>query len=335
MLFVAELSGNHNGSLDRALDIVEAAGQAGATHFKIQTFKPETITQNVRDERYLVPKSQKLWGDKYLFDLYTEVATPYEWHAPIFEKARQVGITPFSSPFDESAVDFLEGLETEIYKVASLEIVDHPLLRRIAQTGKPIIVSTGGATLPEIDDAVEVLRTCGAQDLTLLVCTSDYPTLPENVHLARIPTLAARYGLKVGLSDHSKGVHIALAAIALGAEVIEKHVKLDANDDGLDSAFSIGLAEFKSMVWRGQEVKKAIGDGATWSLESEEISRSLRPSIVATQDIRRGEAFSYQNTATLRPNIGLPPSQHPHIIGKRANVEISRGSGIVFEAIGD
>jgi pseudaminic acid synthase len=329
--FIAEMSGNHGGSLERAHSLVDSAALVGATHFKMQTYTPDSITLDLKEGNYLVSDSHTLWGGKSLYELYQDAHTPYEWHQELFQHARDRGLTPFSTPFDESAVEFLESLDCSIYKIASLEIVDIPLIRKAASTGKPLIISTGTATLDEVDEAVDAARGSGVTDLTLLVCTSDYPADPALANLARIPFLQRRHHAKVGLSDHTIGSHVSGAAIALGATVIEKHLTLDTEDGGVDSAFSATPKVFAEMVRNGLEVFSAIGNENAWGLQGEMESRKHRPSIIATADIRAGELLSSENVATLRPNIGLPPKNFEKVTGVQASRPIFRGQGISWD----
>lgn len=331
LIFIAEMSGNHGGSLDRAHQIIDAAAVAGATHFKMQTYTPDSLTLELAEGNYLVSEQHSLWAGRSLYELYQQAQTPYEWHVDLFSHAKERGLTPFSTPFDEHAVDFLESINCPIYKVASLEIVDLPLIRTVAQTGKPLILSTGTATLDEVEEAVETARFAGAQDLTLLICTSDYPADPALANLSRIPYISRKFQTRVGLSDHTIGSHISGAAIALGATVIEKHLTLDAMDGGVDSAFSATPEVFARMVQEGREVSSAIGEESAWGLQGESQSRRHRPSIIATRDITTGEMLTLENVATLRPNIGLPPKNIDSILGKIAVRPISRGQGLAWE----
>ncbi|MEI8080488.1 MAG: pseudaminic acid synthase, partial [Actinomycetes bacterium] len=237
-IVVAELSGNHNGSLQRALDLVRAIAGSGATHLKLQTYTADTITLDIDREPFLIPADHPLWGGRTLYSLYKEAHTPWEWHRPIFDLARDLGLVPFSSPFDPTAVDFLESLDVTLYKVASMEIGDLPLIREIGRTGKPVVISTGTASLADIDRAVEAAQSAGAASITLLVCTSAYPAPPEEANLRRILTLREAFGVPVGLSDHTLGIGVSVAATALGASMIEKHVTLSRADGGVDAEFS-------------------------------------------------------------------------------------------------
>ena len=326
--FIAEVSGNHNGSFDRALDLVRSASNSGATHLKVQTYTPESITLNIDNFAFRVDDSHELWGGMTLFDLYQKAHTPYEWHSDIFALSRELGMTPFSTPFDEAAVDFLEKLEVELYKIASMEIVDLPLISYVASKGKPMIISTGTASLREVDEAVATARDAGCRDLTLLVCTSDYPAPPDQANLARIPFLRDMYDCAVGLSDHTIGTHVSMAAIAIGASVIEKHICLSRDDGGVDSGFSATPEELSQIVSFGTEVASAIGTPASWDLISEEQSRKHRPSIIVVRDVKAGAKLTVSDIATLRPNIGMPPKFFPQVLGLRVKRDLKRGEGL-------
>jgi N-acetylneuraminate synthase len=332
-VFIAEISGNHNGSLNRALDLVQIASAAGVTHLKLQTYTADSITLDVDDSAFRLSESHPLWGGKSLHELYQNAFTPMNWHVEIFALARKLGMTPFSTPFDEAAVDFLETLDVELYKIASMEIVDLPLISYTASKGKPMIISTGTASLVEVDEAVEAAKSAGCVDLTLLVCTSDYPAAPENANLARIPFLRDKYNCEVGLSDHTIGTHVAMAAIALGASTIEKHICISRDDGGVDSGFSATPEELSDLVKYGREVASAIGSSDAWDLDEESQSRSHRPSIIITKDISAGEELTLDNIATLRPNIGLPPKFLPRVLGGRAAMDLKRGKGLSFNDI--
>ncbi|HWL01229.1 MAG TPA: pseudaminic acid synthase, partial [Microbacteriaceae bacterium] len=280
-MIVAEMSGNHNGSLRRALDIVRAAAGSGAHAVKIQTYTADTMTLDVDTPAFRVSPGHPLWGDRTLHDLYTEASTPWEWHEPIFELARELGILAFSTPFDETAVEFLERLGVPMYKNASLEIVDLPLIRQMAATGKPLIISIGTATEDEVAAAVGAAREAGGaeMDLTLLACTSNYPASPDDANLLKMPMLRERFGVKVGLSDHTTGIGVAVAAAALGATVIEKHVTLRRADGGVDAAFSLEPEELASLVEAADAAARALGTPDTWNTSAEAESLRLRPSL--------------------------------------------------------
>jgi len=331
--FIAEVSGNHNGSLQRAIELVHVAALAGVSHLKLQTYTPDSITLDIDKPAFRVVDSHQLWGGESLYKLYEKAQTPYEWHEEIFALARQLGMTPFSTPFDEAAVDFLESLGVELYKVASMEIIDLPLVSYVASKGMPMIISTGTASLQEVDDAVKMARDSGCRDLTLLVCTSDYPALPDQANLARIPFLRDKYGCSVGLSDHTIGTHVSMAAIALGASVIEKHICLSRDDGGVDSGFSATPEELSQLVSFGTEVASAIGTPDSWDLLSEEQSRKHRPSIIVIRDVKAGARLTVNDIATLRPNIGMPPKFFPQVLGLRAKRDLKRGEGLSQDGV--
>lgn len=315
-LVIAEMSGNHNGSLERALDIVRAAAEAGAHAVKLQTYTADTITLDVDLPAFRVGDDHSLWGARRLYDLYTEAHTPWEWHKPIFDLARELGMLAFSSPFDETAVEFLEQLDVPMYKIASLEIVDLPLIRQVAATGKPIIMSTGAASLVEVGLAVDAAREAGCTDLTLLVCTSSYPASAADANVRRIPALAELFGVKVGFSDHAPGVGVSAAASALGATVIEKHLTLARADGGVDAEFSLEPAEFRQLVDACADAVAALGTADVWSTVAEAESRRLRPSLWITSDVAAGDTVTHDNVRSVRPSGGLPPAELDRVIGR-------------------
>ncbi|HOB43297.1 MAG TPA: pseudaminic acid synthase [Bacillota bacterium] len=330
---IAEMSGNHNQSLDKALEIVEAAAKAGAQALKLQTYTADTMTLDISEGEFFIKDEQSPWEGKSLYDLYTLAHTPWEWHAPIMERAQELGMVCFSTPFDRSAVDFLEDLGVPAYKVASFEIVDLPLIRYIAEQGKPIILSTGMATLAEIDEAVRIIREAGNNQIALLKCTSAYPAPPEEMNLRTIPHLAAAFGAPVGLSDHTLGIATSVAAVALGACIIEKHFTLSRADPGPDSAFSLEPHEFKAMVDAVRETEKALGTVCYEVSEHEKASRVFRRSLFAVKDIEEGEEFTEENVRSIRPGYGLPPKYLPVVIGRRAAKRIERGTPIDWDLI--
>ena len=330
---IAEMSGNHNGSLEKALEIVRAVSRSGAHYLKIQTYTADTITLPVSGGLFNVSDDHEIWGSRNLYDLYTEAHTPWEWHKPIFDLATDLGLIPFSTPFDETAVDFLEELDVQLYKIASLEVIDTPLIKRVAETGKPMIISTGTATLGEIEDAVAAARNGGCLDLTLMLCTSSYPALPADTHLARIAILKNLFNVDVGLSDHTKGINVSIAAIALGAQYIEKHVKLDKNDIGVDSTFSINAEELASLVAANQEVVDALGNAFTWRKSTELESLRHRPSIYITRNVKKGEVVTSQNIRTIRPSGGLKPKYFDSLLGKRFSRNAEIGEPATFDII--
>ncbi|MDX5437521.1 MAG: pseudaminic acid synthase [Pontibacter sp.] len=327
---IAEMSGNHNHSLERALAIVDAAADAGADAIKLQTYTADTMTL---PGAFTIEDENSLWKGRELYDLYKEAYTPWEWHKPIFERAKERGLIAFSSPFDETAVDFLEELDAPVYKIASFENTDHPLLRKVAATGKPVIMSTGAATLTELDEAVRVLREAGCEQFILLKCTSTYPSTPENTNLATIPHMRELFGVQVGLSDHTMGVGAAVAAVALGATVIEKHFTLLRADGGVDSAFSLEPQELKSLVVESERAWQALGHVQYGVQRAEEKSRLFKRSVYAAKDIAAGEPFTKENVRVIRPGLGLAPKHYEEILGIPASKSIKAGTPISWDMV--
>lgn len=328
---IAEMSGNHNQSLDRALEIVDQAAKSGCHALKLQTYTADTMTINIEDPRFTV--DLPLWKGRTLYSLYQEAHTPWEWHKPIFERARSHGMIPFSTPFDSTAVDFLESLGVEIYKVASFENTDIPLLQRIAKTGKPIIMSIGMATVAEIDDAVRAIRACGNNQIILLKCTSSYPATPENSNILTIPHLREMHNVTTGISDHTMGVGVAVAAVALGARVIEKHFCLSRADGGVDSAFSLEPAEMRALVQESERAFLALGKISYEVTESEIKSQKLRRSIFAIRDIPAGAPFTKDNIKVIRPSDGLEPKHWEQVLQHKAKISIKRGTPLNWSLI--
>lgn len=327
-MYVAEISANHLGSIDRALELVESAAKAGASAVKLQTYRPDTMTLDKRE--FAISESHSLWGGIGLYELYESAMTPWEWHEDIFERARKLNLIGFSSPFDRSAVDFLEGLNCPIYKVASMETGDTDLISYIASTGKPIIISTGASTLEEIGRAVEAAQEV-RDKLTLLVCTSSYPAVAADAHLKRIKTLKQEFGVEVGLSDHTLGIGVSVAAIALGATVIEKHLTLRRSDGGHDSAFSLEPNEFKMLVEEGEKAREALGN-SEWSIQkSEAESRSLRRSLFIVKNVKLGEIATRENIKALRPNLGGPIQDFQKILGMRFIQDFPLGTAATID----
>ncbi|CAN2169346.1 SpsE Sialic acid synthase [Candidatus Nanopelagicaceae bacterium] len=331
VFFIAEVSANHLGSLDRAHKLIDAAALSGATAVKFQTYTPDTMTLDIPE--FSVIQGHELWGGRNLYSLYAEAMTPWEWHAELFSHCREVGVLPFSSPFDQSAVELLESLDAPMYKIASLESSDIALIRAVANTGKPVIVSTGATELDEIDDLFEIFSNSNSSQLTLLVCTSSYPAQPEDAHLNRIGFLKNRYHVRVGLSDHTLGVGVSVAAIAIGAEVIEKHITLNRNDGGADCAFSMEPSEFKQLVDEGNAARKSLGN-SSWSIqESEKESRRLRRSLYIVQDVKPGETLTQDNIRAIRPGAGLSPKHLETVIGRKFEREYKRGTPLQFDCL--
>lgn len=330
---IAEMSGNHNQSLDRALDIVEAAAQAGAHALKLQTYTPETMTLDLDEKEFHIDDPASLWQGTSLYKLYAQAYTPWEWHRPIFERAGALGMLCFSTPFDETAVEFLEDLGVPAYKVASFENTDLPLIRRIAATRKPMIISTGMASVAEIDDAVGTARDSGCEDLILLKCTSSYPASPENSNLNTIPHMRELFGCEVGLSDHTMGVGAAVAAIALGATVIEKHFTLRRLDGGVDSAFSLEPHELALLVTETKRAWEALGQVSYGTGEQERKSMIFRRSLYVVKDVSPGEALTQDNLRAIRPGLGLPPKYLDVVMGMRVNRYVRRGTPLTWDAV--
>jgi pseudaminic acid synthase len=327
-LIIAEMSGNHNQSLERALAIVDAAAEAGAHAIKLQTYTADTMTI---EGAFTITDDLSLWKGRELYDLYKEAYTPWEWHKPIFERAKQKGLIAFSSPFDETAVDFLESLDVPAYKIASFENTDWPLLRKVASTGKPVIMSTGVAQLSDIDEGVRVLREAGCKDLILLKCTSTYPASPENTNLLTIPHLAQLFNCTVGLSDHTMGIGASVAAVALGARVIEKHFTLLRADGGVDSAFSLEPEELKALVIESERAFLALGHIQYGVQKAEEKSKFFKRSIYVARNIKAGDVFTQDNIRVIRPGDGLAPKFYELIIGKIAKHNLTKGTPLTWE----
>ncbi len=330
---VAEMSGNHNGSLDRALQLVDAAADAGADAIKIQTYTADTMTVDVKHPRFQISSGHDLWGGDYLYQLFERAHTPWDWHAPIFDRARERGITPFSSPFDRTAVELLEKLDAPMYKIASSEITDLPLIRLAAGTGKPIIISTGMATLHEITAAVEAARGAGATDITVLSCTASYPAPPEETNLRRIPVLAEALRLPIGLSDHTMGIGVPIAAVAYGAVLIEKHFTLDRTDGGVDSAFSLDRAELKLLVTESERAWQALGTTSIGPTEAERESLRFRRSLYVVADVRAGEPVTEQNVRSIRPTGGLEPNLIGTVLGRTFTTDATKGTPLTWDLI--
>jgi pseudaminic acid synthase len=330
---IAEMSGNHNQSLERALAIVDAAANSGAHALKIQTYTADTMTLDVRGPGFVVEDPASPWFGRSLFDLYREAHTPWEWHAPIFERVRARGMIPLSTPFDDTAVDFLESLGSEVYKIASFEITDLPLVRKVAGKGKPVILSTGMATLAEMDGAVRTARAGGCPDVILLKCTSTYPASSEDLNLATLPHLRAMLGCEVGLSDHTLGIGAAVCSIALGATVVEKHFTLKRSDGGVDSAFSLEPDELRALVEESNRAWQAIGTVRGGHTAREAGSLQFRRSIYVTRDLAPGEALSRENVRIIRPGFGLPPAFLDVVLGMKVNRAVQTGTALSWDLL--
>lgn len=328
---VAEMSGNHNGSLDRALDIVDAIAAAGAHAVKLQTYRADTITIDVDAPAFRVSEGHELWGGQTLYSLYEQAHTPWEWHEPIFRRAREAGLEVFSSPFDPTAVDLLESLDVPAYKIASSELVDLPLIELCARTGKPLILSTGMATIAEIDAAVRAARAAGAAELVVLACTASYPAAPRESNLRSLPLLAQAFGTVVGLSDHTAGLGAPIAAVALGACLIEKHVTLSRADGGVDAAFSLEPGELADLVVESERAWEALGEATVGPRPSEQEGLRLRRSLYVVADVRAGDEATGYNVRSIRPAGGLPPAAIDQILGRRFRVDAPKGTPVSWD----
>jgi pseudaminic acid synthase len=326
---IAEMSGNHNQSLDRALEIVQAAADAGAHAIKLQTYTADTMTI---PGALTINDPDSLWKGRELHGLYKEAYTPWEWHKPIFDRAKELGIIPFSTPFDESAVDFLEELEVPVYKIASFENTDIPLLKKVASTGKPVIISSGAATVADLDEAVRTLRSYNCE-IVLLKCTSTYPSTPENTNLFTIPHMRELFKCHIGLSDHTMGVGASVASVALGARVIEKHFTLRRSDGGVDSAFSMEPAEMKTLVVESERAFQALGSINYGVLEAEKKSLDYKRSVYVIKDIKEGEIFTKENLRVIRPGYGLLPKFYETVLGRTAKANLKTGTPLTWEIL--
>jgi pseudaminic acid synthase len=330
---VAEMSGNHNQSLDRALEIVDAAAAAGVHAIKLQTYTAETMTLDLDEGEFYISDSTSLWHRRSLYSLYQEAHTPWEWHKPIFERAHKLGVVAFSTPFDETAVDFLEELAVPCYKIASFENTDIPLLRRVAATGKPLIISTGMATVAELDESVRVVRESGCKDLLLLKCTSTYPATPDNTNTLTIPHMRDLFGCEVGLSDHTMGIGVAVASVALGATFIEKHFTLRRADGGVDSAFSLEPHEMQALRVESERAWQSLGAVTYGPVDDEKPSLVYRRSLYVVKNMRQGELFTSENVRAIRPGLGLPPKYLERVLGRHAPRDIKRGTPLDWDLI--
>jgi N-acetylneuraminate synthase len=331
---IAEMSGNHNRSLERALKIVDAVAESGAQALKLQTYTPDTITLDVRENEFNITDPNSLWAGKNLYELYRQAYTPWEWHEPIIRRAKGRGLSCFSSPFDETAVDFLERLDVPAYKIASFENNHLPLIRKVAQTGKPIILSTGMATVAELDEAVTTARTAGCKDLILLKCTSSYPATPENSNLLTIGHLRELFNCEVGLSDHTLGLGAAVAAVALGASVIEKHFTLSRAEGGVDSAFSMEPAEMAQLVLETKRAWQSLGTVKYGPTEAEKKSLVFRRSLYIAEDMNAGDILTPMNLRIVRPGNGLHPRHYEQLLGKTVKQNVKRGTAVRWEFLG-
>ncbi len=330
---IAEMSGNHNQSLDRALEIVEAAAKTGAHALKIQTYTPDTMTLDLDEREFHISDSKSLWAGTSLYKLYGQAYTPWEWHEPIFKRAKELGIIAFSTPFDDTAVDFLESLDVPCYKIASFENTDLPLIRRVAATGKPMIISTGMASIAELDDTVRAARQAGCKDLVLLKCTSTYPATADNTNILTIPHMRELFGCEVGLSDHTMGVGVSVASVALGATVIEKHFTLNRADGGVDSTFSMEPSEMAQLVLETQRAWQALGSVSYGATAAEEKSIVFRRSLYVVKDLQAGDVLTKDNVRAIRPGLGLPTKYIAQVLGKTVKRSVQRGTALSWDML--
>ncbi|MGI0482350.1 pseudaminic acid synthase [Geminocystis sp. CENA526] len=330
---VAEMSGNHNQSLDRALQIVEAAAKAGVQGLKLQTYTAGTMTLDIDEGEFFINDPNSLWAGNSLYKLYQQAYTPWEWHEPIFNRCRELGIVAFSTPFDESAVDFLESLNTPCYKIASFENTDLPLIRKVASTGKPLIISTGMASIAELDETVRTARSAGCEDIILLKCTSTYPATPENTNILTIPHLRDLFDVQVGLSDHTMGIGVSVASVALGATFIEKHFTLDRADGGVDADFSMQPEEMQQLVMESKRAWQSLGKISYGATEAEKKSLVYRRSIYIVEDLEKGDILTSENLRRIRPGYGLAPKYYDLLLGKKVNQAVKKGTPLTWELI--
>lgn len=328
---IAEMSGNHNQSLERALEIVDAVANTGAHALKIQTYTPDTMTLDLDEREFHISDPKSLWAGTSLYKLYGQAFTPWEWHEAIFKRAKELGIIAFSTPFDATSVDFLESLDVPCYKIASFENTDLPLIRKVAATGKPMIISTGMASIAELDDTVRAARDAGCKDLVLLKCTSTYPATADNTNILTIPHMRELFGCEVGLSDHTMGVGVSVASVALGATVIEKHFTLNRADGGVDSSFSMEPAEMRQLVVETERAWQALGQVRYGPTLAEEKSIVFRRSLYVVKDLHAGEKLSTDNVRAIRPGLGLPTKYLDQVLGKTLKHAVVRGTAVRWD----
>ena len=325
---IAEMSGNHNQSLDRALEIIEIAAKAGVDAIKIQTYTPDTMTLDINEGDFYISDTSSLWAGNSLHKLYGQAFTPWEWHKAIFEKGRDLGVIVFSTPFDSTAVNFLENLNAPCYKISSFENVDLPLIRLVSSTGKPVIISTGMASIAELDEAVQTARDSGCKDLILLKCTSTYPAEVSETNILTIPHMRKLFNCEVGLSDHTMGLGASVASVALGASVIEKHFTIDRNDGGVDSAFSMEPDEMAQLVIESKRASEALGKISYGPTVTEKKSLRYRRSLYIIKDLKIGDVLTHDNVRAIRPGLGLPTKYLDLILGKKIKQNVKRGTAL-------
>ena len=330
---IAEMSGNHNQSLERALEIVEAAASTGAHALKLQTYTADTLTLDVKEGEFFIKDKDSLWKGKSLYELYEEAYTPWEWHEPIMKRAKELGILCFSTPFDNTAVDYLEDLNVPAYKIASFENTHLPLIKKVAATGKPMIISTGMASIAELDETVRTIRQAGCEQFVLLKCTSTYPATPKNSNVLTIPHMRKLFNCEVGLSDHTMGVGAAVAAVAHGATIIEKHFTLRRADGGVDSAFSMEPAEMKQLVIETERAWQSLGKVTYGPTVPEKSSLAFRSSLYIAEDMKKGEVLNKKNLRIVRPGLGLSPKYYDVLLGRKVNKDVKKGTALSWALV--
>ena len=330
---IAEMSGNHNQSLDRALEIVEAAASTGAHALKLQTYTADTLTLDVKEGEFFIEDKDSLWKGKSLYELYQDAYTPWEWHEPIMKRANELGMLCFSTPFDDTAVDYLEDLNVPAYKIASFENTHLPLIKKVASTGKPMIISTGMASIAELDETVQIIRDAGCDKFVLLKCTSTYPATPENSNVITIPHMRELFNCEVGLSDHTMGVGASVAAVAHGATVIEKHFTLSRKDGGVDSAFSLEPEEMKALVIETERAWQSLGEVKYGPTKAEKGSLVFRRSLYIAEDMKKGDILTKENLRIVRPGMGLKPKYFEILLGRKVNRDLPMGTAVNLDII--
>jgi len=330
---IAEMSGNHNQSLERALEIVEAAAETGVHALKLQTYTADTITLDADQDEFFINDKNSLWNGKSLYELYQEAHTPWEWHKPIIQRANELGMLCFSTPFDDTAVDYLENLNVPAYKIASFENIHLPLIKKVASTGKPMIISTGMASIAEMDEMVQTIRDAGCEQFILLKCTSTYPATPQNSNVLTIPHMRKLFNCEVGLSDHTMGIGASVAAVSQGATVIEKHFTLNRADGGVDSAFSMEPEEIKQLVIETERAWQSLGKVKYGTTDAEKGSLTFRRSLYIAMDMKKGDVLNEKNLRIVRPGLGLAPKYFDIILGRKVNQDVKKGTAVSWELI--